>query len=94
MTSQNQFVGAHRSPNDFDFLKPTNILFGYFTALIESYTKILNTAQSIRHPDNGLNDGEKNASDLIDLEKIKKYASDRSYILEKGRQRYQYEKYQ
>jgi len=41
MTAQNQFIGIHRQPNEFDFLKPTNSLFGYFTALVETYTKIL-----------------------------------------------------
>lgn len=30
----------HRNPQ-FDFLKPTHGLFGYFTQLVESYSKVL-----------------------------------------------------
>lgn len=32
----------HRNPQ-FDFLKPTHPFFGYFTSLVESYTKVRNS---------------------------------------------------
>ena len=32
----------------FDFLKPTHVLFGYFTALVDAYTKVLHPDASLR----------------------------------------------
>lgn len=55
----------------FDFLRPTHNLFGYFNRLVEQYTKVL-------HPQKDMLEALQRRSDegakWIELEKIRKYA--------------------
>ena len=72
-----------QNSSDFDFLKPTHPLFKNFTSLVEAYSKIVNCENV-----------NQDSGDNKVLERIIKYNKNPELIYTKGKERYQYEKYE
>ncbi|CAD7933818.1 unnamed protein product [Amoebophrya sp. A120] len=61
----------------FEFLKPTNHLFSYFTGMCDAYTKVLTNPTT-----------NQNGEHLIELRRL---ATDRNYVIEKAVERFKWD---